>query len=103
MSISLESKVRTRGSYKGVFLHCNFLTSKVDPAFHVQLFGSLSGHLVPLYCVDAIACGSYEMAKKLIAHSILHGGSRFSGLAPAIVQYLCTGQAKTTCDYWGFV
>ena len=65
--------------------------SKVDPAFNVQLFGGLSDHLIPLYGVDAIASGCFEMAGKLIAHSILHGGPGFSGLAPAIVQYLCTG------------
>ena len=65
--------------------------SKVDPAFNVQLFGGQPGHLTPLYGVDAIASGCFEMAGKLIAHSILHGGPGFSGLAPAIVQYLCTG------------
>lgn len=87
------------GAHKGVFPQCNFLPSKVHPEFNVKLLGSLSGHLIPLYGVDAIASGCFELAGKQIAHSILHGGSGFSGRAPAIVQYLCTGQVKTSCDY----
>ena len=64
----------------------------------LQLFGGQSGHLIPLYGVDAIVSGCFEMAGKLIAHSILHGGPGFSGLAPAIVQYLCTGSLDKSKD-----
>lgn len=65
--------------------------SKVDPAFNIQLFGGNSGHMVPLYGVDAISSGCFEMAGKLLAHSILHEGPGLVGLAPAIVKYLTTG------------
>ena len=36
--------------------------SKVDNAYNLQLFGGSDGHLVPLYGVDAVAGGCFEMA-----------------------------------------
>lgn len=79
------------GPTKEYFLSAISCLSKVDPAFNIQLFGGLPGHLIPLYGVDAISSGCFEMSGKLIAHSILHGGPGFFGLAPAIIKYLCTG------------
>ena len=63
----------------------------VDPAFNIQLFGGLKGHLIPFYGVDAIASGCFEIAGKVVAHSILHDGPGFVGLARSLVEYLATG------------
>jgi len=65
--------------------------TKVDPAFSIQLFGGLKGHLVPFYGVDAVSSGCFEIAGKVVAHSILHDGPGFVGLAPSLVEYLATG------------
>ena len=58
--------------------------SKVNPAFSIQLFGGHDGNLVPLYGVDAISSGCFEMAGKFVAHSVLHHRPDFIGLSPAI-------------------
>ena len=54
-------------------------------------FGGLKGHLIPFYGVDAIASGCFEIAGKVVAHSILHDGPGFVGLARSLVEYLATG------------
>jgi len=41
----------------------------VDNLYNLQLFGEEEGHLIPLYGVDAISQGFFEMAGKLIAYS----------------------------------
>ena len=38
--------------------------------------------------------GCFEMAGKLLVHSVLHSGGGMEGLAPAIVGYLSTGSLK---------
>lgn len=53
--------------------------------------------------MDPIASGCYEVAGKVVAHSILHGGPGFVGLSPAVVKFLSTGsldEAKSvvSCD-----
>lgn len=35
--------------------------------------------------------GFFEIAGKVVAHSILHDGPGFVGLAPSLVEYLATG------------
>ena len=79
------------GPTKEYFHYALSVLSQVDPAFNIQLFGGMEGHLIPLYGVDAISSGCFEMAGKLVAHSILHGGPGLVGLAPALVRYICTG------------
>lgn len=68
---------------------------KVDPAFNIQLFGGLRGHFIPFYGVDAVASGCFEIAGKVVAHSILHDGPGFVGLAPCLREYLATGCVDT--------
>ena len=68
---------------------------KVDPAFNIQLFGGLQGHFIPFYGVDAVASGCFEIAGKVVAHSILHDGPGFVGLAPCLREYLATGCVGT--------
>ena len=63
----------------------------VDPAFNIQLFRGQKGHLIPFYGVDAIASGCFQIAGKVVAHSILRDGPGFVGLAPSLVEYLATG------------
>lgn len=58
--------------------------SKVDPCYKLQLFCGEPGHLVPLCGVDALS----------LAHSVLHGGCGFLGVAPAVVKYLETGSVE---------
>lgn len=65
--------------------------SKVDPAYNVQLFGGEYGHHIPLYGVDAISEGYLFMAGKLLGWSTLHSGEAFTGLSPAVIEYLSTG------------
>lgn len=57
----------------------------------MQLFGGVDGHLVQLYGVDAISEGLFEIAGKIVAHSVLHGCDGFVGLSPAVVRYIETG------------
>lgn len=65
--------------------------TRMDPAFNIQLFGGKQGHFIPIYGVDAVASGCFEMVGKLVAHSVLHDGPGFIGLSPAVVEYLTTG------------
>lgn len=64
---------------------------RVDPLYNLQLFGGVEDHLVPLYGVDAISEGLFEIAGKIVAHSVLHGCDGFVGLSPAVVKYIETG------------
>lgn len=44
-----------------------------------------------MYGAHVHSSGCFEMAGKLLAHAVLHGGGGMEGLAPAIVEYLATG------------
>ena len=73
---------------------------KVDERSGIQLFFGVLGHMLPLCSLDALSGGCFLMAGKLLAHSILHGGS---GL---VVKYIATGsvdiaQALVTLDDLG--
>lgn len=68
--------------------------TKVDPLYNLQLFGGADDHLVPLYGVDALSEGCFEMAGKLIAYSVLHSCDGFIGMSPAVIEYLCTGSLE---------
>lgn len=68
--------------------------SKVDPVFNMQLFGGQDGHLIPFYGVDAVSSGCFQVAGKLVAHSLRHDGPGFVGLSPAVVKYLNTGSLE---------
>lgn len=77
------------------FFHSSLSSlSNVDPALNIQLFGGLPGHLVPLDGVDTISSGRFEMAWKLITHSIFYGGPGYCGLEPGLLKYLCTGSLE---------
>ncbi|XP_068681680.1 G2/M phase-specific E3 ubiquitin-protein ligase-like [Montipora foliosa] len=68
--------------------------SKVDPVFNMQLFGGQDGHLIPFYGVDAVSSGCFQVAGKLVAHSLKNDGHGFVGLSPAVVKYLNTGSIE---------
>ena len=79
---------------------------KVDERSGIQLFFGVLGHMLPLCSLDALSGGCFLMAGKLLAHSILHGGSGLVGLAPSVVKYIATGsvdiaQALVTLDDLG--
>ena len=68
--------------------------SKVDPVFNMQLFGGQEGHLIPFYGVDAVSSGCFQVAGKLVAHSLKHDGPGLVGLSPAVVKYVKTGSLE---------
>lgn len=68
--------------------------NKVDAIYNFQLFTGEHDHLVPLHGPDVHSSGCFEMARKLLAHSVLQGGGGMDGLAPAIVKYLSTGSLE---------
>ena len=72
--------------------------SKVDPVYNFQLFTGEPGHLVPQYGADVLSSGCFEMAGKIIAHSVLHGGCGMVGLSPAIVCYVATGSVDKASE-----
>lgn len=77
------------------FFHVSLASLKrVDPVYNFQLFTGEEGHLVPVYGADVLSSGCFQMAGKLLAHSILHGGDAFFGLAPAIKEYLVSGSIE---------
>ena len=56
----------------------------------------ISFHFSSFYEVDAVASGCFEIAGKVVAHSILHDGPGFVGLAPCLREHLATGCVDTT-------
>ena len=85
------------GSPTKEFFHTALASlNKIDPIYNFQLFTGEHGHLVPLYGADVHSSGCFEMAGKLLAHSVLHGGGSMEGLSPAIVEYLSTGSLEET-------
>ena len=86
------------GPTKEFFHQAICALTKVDPLYNLQLFGGQEGHLIPLYGIDVISSGCFEMAGKLLAHSILHGGPGLSGLSPCIIKYLTTGSVDKARD-----
>ena len=86
-----EHEADVGGPTKEYFQEAISILSKVDTLYNIQLFDGQEGHLLPLYGVDAISSGCFEMAGKLIAHSVLHGGPGMAGLSPVVIKYLVTG------------
>ena len=58
------------------------------------MFSGEEGHLVPLYGVGATSQGCFEIAGKLLAHSMLHSCDGLVGLTPAVVEYFVTGSVE---------
>ena len=50
----------------------------------VSLFEGSSGHLLPVHCTSYLDSGLFYIFGKVVAHSILHGGTGFPGLSPAM-------------------
>lgn len=86
-----EHGVDVGGPTKEYFQEAISILSKVDTLYNIQLFGGQEGHFLLLYGVDAISSGCFEMAGKLIAHRVLHGGPGMAGLSPVVIKYLVTG------------
>ncbi|XP_078370231.1 uncharacterized protein LOC144653970 [Oculina patagonica] len=77
------------------FFHVSLASlKKVDPVYNFQLFTGEKGHLVPVYGADLLSSGCFQMAGKLLAHSILHGGDALVGLAPPIKEYMVSGSVE---------
>ena len=83
------------GGPRKEFFHISLSSlSKVDQVYNFQLFSGKVGHLVPMYGADVSSIGCFEMAGKLIAHSVHHGCGGMVGLAPAVVKYLVCGSIE---------
>ena len=54
------------GPMKEFFSHAIQSLCRVDPLYNLQLFGGVEGHLVPLYGVDAISEGLFEIEREAI-------------------------------------
>ncbi|KAL9961661.1 hypothetical protein ACROYT_G030652 [Oculina patagonica] len=77
------------------FFHVSLASlKKVDPVYNFQLFTGEEEHLVPVYGADLLSSGCFQMAGKLLAHSILHGGDALVGLAPPIKEYMVSGSVE---------
>ena len=62
-----------------------------DPSIGITLFEGATNHIVPIHCTSSLDSGLFHLFGKILAHSILHGGMGFTGMAPAVVKFISTG------------
>ena len=55
-----------------------------------SLFKGERNHLLPLHSTDALESNLYFYVETMIAHSFLHKGYPFVGMAQAVFQYICS-------------
>ena len=59
----------------------------------ILAFPYLKEHLIILFqsnCSSSLDSGLFHLFGKILAHSILHGGMGFIGVAPAVAKYIAT-------------
>ena len=61
----------------------------------VSLFEGSSGHLLPVHCTSYLDSGLFYVFGKVVAHSILHGGTGFPGLSPAMGRFIASGDVDS--------
>ena len=61
-----------------------------DPNIGISLFEGAPDHIVPIHCSSSLDSGLFHLFGKILAHSILHGGMGFIGMAPAVAKYIAT-------------
>ena len=61
-----------------------------DPSIGISLFEGAADHIVPIHCCSSLDSGLFHSFGKILAHSILHGGMGFVGMAPAVAKYIST-------------
>ncbi len=59
--------------------------------FHLVLMKLRDGvHLVLIHCTSSLDSGLFHLFGKVLAHSVLHEGRSFIGMAPAVAKYITT-------------
>lgn len=61
-----------------------------DPSIGISLFEGAADHIVPIHCTSSLDSGLFHLFGKILAHSILHAGMSFVGMAPSIAKYIAT-------------
>ena len=61
----------------------------------VNLFEGCSGHLLPVHCTSFLDSGLFYVFGKVVAHSILHRGTGFPGLSPAMGKFISSGEVDS--------
>ena len=61
-----------------------------DPSIGISLFEGVEDHIVPIHCSSSLDSGLFHLFGKILAHSILHGGMGFVGMAPSVAKYIAT-------------
>jgi hypothetical protein len=61
-----------------------------DPSVGISLFEGVADHIVPIHCCSSLDNGLFHLFGKILAHSILHGGMGFVGMAPSVAKYIST-------------
>ena len=56
----------------------------------ITLFDGEADHLVPVHCTSSLDSGLFHLFGEVLAHSILHEGMGFIGMAPAVAKYIAT-------------
>lgn len=64
----------------------------------IQLFEGEQGHLVPRFDYDIISGNIMKLVGRMILHSVLNQCRGLSGLSPAIVDYIITGQQDSVLE-----
>lgn len=64
--------------------------SNGDSNTGITLFEGATDHIVPIHCSSSLDSGLFHLFGKFLAHSILHGGMGFLGMAPAVAKYIAT-------------
>ncbi|XP_015749579.1 PREDICTED: uncharacterized protein LOC107329406 isoform X2 [Acropora digitifera] len=62
----------------------------------VSLFEGSSGHLLPVHCFSYLDSGLFYVFGKVVAHSILPGGTGSPGLSPAMGRFIASGDVDST-------
>ena len=65
----------------------------------VSLFEGSSGHLLPIHCFSYLDSGLFYVFGKVVAHSILPGGTGSPGLSPAMGRFIASGDVDSTSTW----
>ena len=75
------------------FLWLALSQMKNGDGHQISLFeGASYGHLLPIHRSSYLDSGLYYVFGKVVAHSILHGGTGFPGLSPAMARFITDGE-----------
>lgn len=72
------------------------ILSGIHPPF--PCFEGAKDHLLPIHSQELQGMGIFRLIGRAIAHSILHGGPPFEGLATPVKKYLLTSSIEEAAD-----